>query len=84
MSRYWENETPEVIKTERNMIKYYPNAGKMQVAGVYKDAVTGEVKQGKTATLDIEDAAAYSEALDLIQSFIDASRELVATTEGGD
>ena len=74
--KYWETETPIMSATDKNLIRYYKKAGRLQVAAVYKNKKTGEMKQGKTATLDVEDMAANPEALDLLQQIIADCREL--------
>lgn len=53
MSRYyWYKETPVEVKTEKNVVRYFKEAGKLQVSKT--DWVdNGETKQGKTVTLDI-------------------------------
>jgi hypothetical protein len=73
--KYWEIETPETVQTERNFLRYFHQAGRFQVAGVYKDNA-GEAKQGKTSTLDLEDLAANPAGLELLQQFINDAREL--------
>ncbi len=54
MLRYWERETPEIITSERNILRYYSEAGKLQVGRPsWKDKDRKE-KHGKTVTIDIE------------------------------
>ncbi|HBF36539.1 MAG TPA: hypothetical protein DDW50_04380 [Firmicutes bacterium] len=77
--KYWETETPQTIKTGRNFLKYFKGAGRLQVAALYKDQTTGEIKQGKTAVLDMEDLALHPQSLDLLQSFIDEAKEQVVS-----
>ena len=77
MSKYWEQETPEQKQTERNIIKYFKQAGRLQIAGLFVDKGTNELRQGKTATLDVEDCAIHPEMLDILQAFIDDAREQV-------
>lgn len=77
MVKYWENEKPETAQSERNIINYYRKAGKIQIAGLFLDKNSNEFKQGKTSTLDIDDASEHPEILDLLQLFIDDSRELI-------
>lgn len=78
--KYWETETPITSATDRNLIRYFKKARRLQVAAVYKNKKTGELKQGKTATLDVEDMAANPEALDLLQQIIADCRELGGKT----
>lgn len=78
VQKYWENEKPETKQTERNLLKYYKEAGKLQIALLYPDKETNELKQGKTVTLDSEDLAINQTALDMLQAFIDDSREMIS------
>jgi hypothetical protein len=77
--KYWETEKPQMIQTPRNLVKYYKEAGRLQVSILYKDSQTGEPRQGKTATLDAEDCAINPEILDILQKFIDDSREQIVS-----
>lgn len=62
---YWERETPRTVQTGRLILNYYPIAGKLQVSQAFKDKDTGELRRGKTVTLDQEDLALHGEALKL-------------------
>jgi len=50
MSKYWEDETPEVITTDKNEIRVFNEAGKIQV---FPKIGTGR-GIGKGATIDLE------------------------------
>lgn len=52
--RYWETEAPIVINTEKNIMRLYPMAGKLQVAMPNWIDEGGVERPGKTVTLDIE------------------------------
>ena len=54
MIRWWEEETPQTIATKTNVLRYYPNAGKLQVSRPDWTDDSGAAKPGKTVTLDIE------------------------------
>ena len=56
--RYWEQEQPIVVSTSRNVLKYFREAGKLQVSHPSWTNDKGEERPGKTVTLDI---AALSE-----------------------
>ncbi len=60
--RYWEEEAPEVITSEKNVLRYYRNAGKLQVARPDWTDKDGTVKQGKAVALDLEALEALESA----------------------
>ena len=76
-NKYWLNEKPDEIQTSRNILRWFKKAGKFQVAGLFKDPDTQELRQGKTAVMDAEDLAITPNSLDLLQEFIDDCRKLV-------
>jgi hypothetical protein len=50
---YWETETPREVTTTRNVLRWFPIAGKCQVSMPDWVDAEGEVKRGKTVTLDV-------------------------------
>lgn len=54
MSRYWENETPETITTNKNVLQYYRQAGKLSIARLPWQDQDGKERQGKTVCFDVE------------------------------
>lgn len=44
---------------------------------IYQDRDTNELKQGKTISLDSEDMAIHSEALEMLQTFIEDCKEQI-------
>ena len=56
--RYWEEEQPAVVTTGRNVLRFYREAGRLQVAKPDWQAGT-ETRMGKAVTLDL---AALAEA----------------------
>ena len=68
MNKYWEEETPVRIGTDKNVFRYFPSAGKLQVSGldwVDKDETT---RQGKTVTIDLEAMRVNPKAVALFRS----------------
>ena len=53
MIRYWETETPVEVDTGKNVLRYFPQADKLQIAMPYWTNADGETKQGKTVALNI-------------------------------
>lgn len=74
MVRYWEQEQPETAQTAKVRLAYFPVAGKLQVSRLWRDPETGEVKLGKTATLDVADLQKHAEARELLRRFLEAAR----------
>ncbi len=54
MKYYWEKETPETVASEKNVLRYYRQAGRLQVGRPSWTDKDGKEKHGKTVTLDIE------------------------------
>lgn len=61
---YWTQERPHVAITEKLILSYYPQAGKLQISQRW-DNEHGPQK-GKTVTLDSEDLQLAPEALKLL------------------
>jgi len=51
---YWREEKPVVLKTEKNVLRWFQRAGKLQVALPYWLDNNGVRKPGKTVTLAVE------------------------------
>ncbi|GFP24782.1 hypothetical protein [Candidatus Hakubella thermalkaliphila] len=54
VDRYWESEAPLVVRSKRNVLRYYPQVAKLQVSLPDWEASDGQVHYGKTVTLDIQ------------------------------
>ena len=50
MIKYWETETPIEVASEKSVVKFYPENGKVQFFPVVKSAARGI---GKGVTLDL-------------------------------
>ena len=71
---WWETETPEEIYTKSNVLRWYPRAGKLQVARPDWTDDEGQVKTGKTVTLNVQavkDAGEGQKAAAILQTIID-------------
>ena len=53
MNKYWETETPIEVDTGKNILKYFPQAEKLQISMPYWTDSAGEKKQGKTVTFNL-------------------------------
>lgn len=63
-AKFWETETPEEIRTSRNVLRYYPQAGRLMVhlPDYYDDA--GNAKQGKGTGINLTNLAKNPAALE--------------------
>lgn len=68
---YWEKEQPGEVMTDRIALAYYPKAGKLQISYVFRDQAAGEIRRGKTVTLDFEDVAAHPEVRGLLEKVLE-------------
>lgn len=79
---YWEYENPLVIETTKNVLRYFPQAGKLQVSLPSWTNDKGEEQPGKTVTLDVESLQLSEDrekAIDILQSVL---AELEAEEKG--
>jgi len=72
--KYWEQEIPLKVTTDKVRICYYPTAGKLQISAGWKDRGTGKVRYGKTAVLDAASLTDSPEALTLLETFLNQVR----------
>lgn len=70
---YWEKETPRQADAGRVRLKYYENYGKLQVVQLWTDA-EGQIRPGRTVTLDVEALALSDEARALLRSVLEDAR----------
>lgn len=66
-NNYWEKETPETATTTKNILRYFPEAGKLQISMPSWKNEAGEEKTGKTVTLDITALKTSPDALGIIK-----------------
>lgn len=53
MSKYWEQEKPRTVNTNKNVLQFYEKAGKLSVARLPWTDKDGTEQQGKTVCFDI-------------------------------
>ena len=68
---YWENEQPTTIDTGKNILRYFKEAGKLQVSQPNWINKENEEKPGKTVTVDLKALKETPEALKLIKQIIE-------------
>ena len=76
---YWKDETPIIINTGKNVLKYFKEAEKLQVCMPYWLNGEGEEKQGKTVALNI--AALYGSNVKTLKNARDIFADIVNSLE---
>lgn len=76
MSKYWENEKPTVLSTEKNEVRFFNEAGKVQVYPKVPNTARGI---GKGATIDL--ASMTVEELKELDALIQAAIQQQLTME---
>ena len=71
MANYWQSEIPQVATTRKNVIRYFQNAGKLQISNPNWTNDNGEEKPGKTITIDLTALRANPDALELVRRAIE-------------
>jgi hypothetical protein len=74
---YWEQETPTEAKTARVWATWFPQAGRLQLAVLWRDE-DGAPQRGRTVTLAVEDWASHPEAVAVLEAFLHHVRQAVA------
>ncbi|MDR0453611.1 MAG: hypothetical protein LBH05_02215 [Deferribacteraceae bacterium] len=67
---YLETETPTEADTGKNILRYFKNAGKLQISQPNWKDKDGSEKRGKTVTLDIAALKGNPAALDIIKQIV--------------
>ena len=72
-SRYWERETPLVCESRKNSLRWFPEAGRLQIsAAPWEDKTTGEQRPGKMVSLNVTALAGNSEAVRIFNEVLEA------------
>ena len=69
-ANYWETERPLEADTGRNVLRYFKEAGKLQISQPNWKDKDGQEKHGKTVTLDVTALKGSPEALDIIKQIV--------------
>lgn len=67
-NEYWNEETPMIADTGKNILRYFPKAGRLQISLPCWLDKNGEQKNGRTVTLDLAAAAENTEAVRLLKT----------------
>lgn len=71
MKKYWNDKPDFEIDTDKNVLSYYKSAGKLQVSMPSWEDKDGQLKPGKTVTVDLQAIAETPEAVELIRIIVD-------------
>ena len=78
--KYWEIETPEIIQSEKNVVKVFVDCGKVQVFPRVAGTAHG-IGKGATADLELMDAEQLEELRNLMNATIDVQLAKLAEEE---
>ncbi len=68
-NEYWNEETPMIADTGKNVLRYFPKAGRLQISNPQWEK-DGKQMQGKTVTLNVTAAADNAEAVRLLKAMM--------------
>lgn len=68
---YWNEETPAVADTGKNILRLFRKAGRLQVSLPCWTDDKGQERAGKTVTVDLDALSETPEALALLQSIME-------------
>lgn len=76
-NKYWETEKPVQVIAGKTFLIHYPENGKLQIASSFRND-EGELVPGKRGTLDLEALATTPEAIEILEKFIQETKEMGA------
>jgi hypothetical protein len=71
--KYWETEKPIIADTGKNILRYFEDAGKLQVSMPNWTDPNGASKPGKTITLDVAAIKNNAEAMDILRRIVEGA-----------
>lgn len=75
-NRYWEKETPMLCETTKNTLRWFSEAGRLQVsAAPWEDKTTGETRPGKMVSLNVTALAGNAEAVRILTEVLEAIKD---------
>lgn len=75
-NRYWEKETPMLCETTKNTLRWFSEAGRLQVsAAPWEDKTTGEQRPGKMVSLNVTALAGNAEAVRILTEVLEAIKD---------
>lgn len=75
-NRYWEKETPMLCETTKNTLRWFSEAGRLQIsAAPWEDKTTGEQRPGKMVSLNVTALAGNAEAVRILTEVLEAIKD---------
>lgn len=76
-NRYWEHETPLICETTKNSLRWFPEAGRLQVsAAPWEDRTTGEQRPGKMVSLNVTALTGNPEAVRILTEVLQTIKDM--------
>ena len=76
-NRYWERETPLICETTKNSLRWFSEAGRLQVSSSpWEDKTTGEQRPGKMVSLNVTALAGNAEAVRILTEVLEAINDM--------
>lgn len=70
MENFWETEKPMTADTGKNVIEYFPDAGKLSISKPNWTDKDGNEKRGKTVLLDLAAVASTPAAISILKQVV--------------
>lgn len=70
MNKYWESEPNAEIDTGKNILRYYKDAGRIQISTPKWTDKDGNEKNGKTLALNLDALRKTPGAVELLQNIL--------------
>ena len=76
-NRYWERETPLICETTKNTLRWFSEAGRLQISSArWEDKTTGEQRPGKMVSLNVTALAGNAEAVRILTEVLGAINDM--------
>ena len=75
-NRYWLQETPLICETTKNTLRWFSEAGRLQVSSApWEDKTTGEQRPGKMVSLNVTALAGNAEAVRILTEVLEVIKD---------
>lgn len=68
--RYWDSEEPVVADTGKNILRYFPQAGRLQVSLPNWTNDSGQQRHGRTITIDLNALCKCPDAVNITKRIL--------------
>ena len=76
-NKYWLSETPLICETTKNSLRWFSEAGRLQIsAAPWEDKTTGEQRPGKMVSLNVTALAGNAEAVRILTEVLEVIKDL--------